>query len=430
MVVRAGRIVAVTSPKPMRAPDVPGAVAVIVTVSPSWRKVLGSPLTVTGSAPPQVSSMNAPRCVRPGPEIVPEANRSPVRVDAPFTVMCASIWAGDQYMLRYGGRETTSPFHSTARSMSRPQSSVSRRYGSGSGSWPGSGTRAACRAARGTTHGDTEVANDLPEVRAERHVLPGLQVAGGPVVDEDRAEDMLRERARRHRRAEGRADANHEPELRLDVKPDRRAEHRGRVTWSLALAGGADDAGARDDDRPGPAVVADGQVLPVGRQRLGVRPEEPAEVGRVVLGGVEVHVVGDLERQPQLHLAHGGRSRRPGTSPAVISSVTRDRAADQRAGPSAMNGLSVGAANTSSRSSAARSRTLPATRTPTGCFAPAATNTPYGRLSVEAEQRPRWDLDRAHRASPLIASPLPGGASAEPCHRRQLMSSAPCCRKS
>src|ERR1700761_4827538 len=99
----------------MRPPDAPGAVAVIVTVSPSWRKVLGSPLTVTGSAPPQVSSINAPRWARPGPETVPEANRSPVRVDAPFTVMCASIWAGDQYMLRYGGRGANLPVHSTAR---------------------------------------------------------------------------------------------------------------------------------------------------------------------------------------------------------------------------------------------------------------------------------------------------------------------------
>src|ERR1700678_2901205 len=106
----------VTAPNPMRAPDAPGAVAVIVTVSPSRRKVRGSPLTVTGSAPPQVSSINAPRWSLPGPEIVPEANRSPVRVDAPFTVRCASIWAGDQYIDAYGGRDTTSPFHSTARS--------------------------------------------------------------------------------------------------------------------------------------------------------------------------------------------------------------------------------------------------------------------------------------------------------------------------
>jgi hypothetical protein len=60
-------MVAVTSPKPMRARPAPGAVAVIVTVSPSCRKALGSPLTVTGSAPPQVSSMNAPRVSRPRP---------------------------------------------------------------------------------------------------------------------------------------------------------------------------------------------------------------------------------------------------------------------------------------------------------------------------------------------------------------------------
>src|ERR1700678_2934706 len=156
----------VTAPNPMRAPDAPGAVAVIVTVSPSRRKVRGSPLTVTGSAPPQVSSMNAPRWSLAGPEMVPEANRSPVRVDAPFTVMWASIWAGDQYMVRYGGRVMTSPFHDTARSMSRPQSELSRRYGSTAGSWPGSGTRAAAKVASGITQAETEVAYDLPRCGA------------------------------------------------------------------------------------------------------------------------------------------------------------------------------------------------------------------------------------------------------------------------
>ena len=60
----------------------------------------------TGSVPPQVSSMKAPRVSFSGPEMVPEANRSPVRVEAPFTVRCASIWAGDQYISRYGGRLT------------------------------------------------------------------------------------------------------------------------------------------------------------------------------------------------------------------------------------------------------------------------------------------------------------------------------------
>ena len=52
------------------------------------------------------------------PLTVPDANRSPVRSEAPFTVRCASICAGDQYIAEYGGRDTTSPLSSTSKSMS------------------------------------------------------------------------------------------------------------------------------------------------------------------------------------------------------------------------------------------------------------------------------------------------------------------------
>ena len=357
-----------------------------------------------------------------GPETVPEANRSPVRVDAPFTVMCASIWAGDQYMVRYGGRETTSPFHSTARSMSRPQCSVSRRYGSGSGSWPGSGTRAACSAASGTTHGDTEVANDLPRCGPRGTYSQACR---------SRADQSLTRTAPKTWSANalvGTGVPRGEPTPTTNPSS---ASMSSRITGrtpapghrSLALAGGADDAGAGDDDRPGPAVVADRKVLPVGHQRLGVRPEEPAEVGRVVLGRVEVDVVGDLERQPQFHLAQrvdrAGREvpggdqlgdPRPGRRPARRA-LRHER-------------VERGAANTSSRSAAARSMTLSATRTPTRAGA-AGREHPV-RQVVQAEQRPFGDLDRAHRATPLIPGPFPGGAPAEPCHRRWLMSRAPC----
>ena len=48
-------------------------------------------------------------------------------------------------------------------------------------------------------------------------------------------------------------------------------------------------------------MVADRQVLPVGRERLAARPEQPPDVGRVVLAGVEVDVVAHLERQVQPH---------------------------------------------------------------------------------------------------------------------------------
>ena len=75
----------------------------------------------TARLPPQDSSRNEPRWSRSGPLMVPEANRSPVRSEAPLTVMWASIWAGDQYIVRYGGRLTTSPFSTTSTSMSSPR---------------------------------------------------------------------------------------------------------------------------------------------------------------------------------------------------------------------------------------------------------------------------------------------------------------------
>ena len=93
------------------------------------------------------------------------------------------------------------------------------------------------------------------------------------------------------------------------------------------------------------------------------------------LEGVEVHIVGDLERQPQLDV--GQRVHR-----AVRQRVAAGQLGDPRprraqlAGPVAMNGLSDGAANTSSPSAAARSTTLSPTRTPTRVGPPPTENTP------------------------------------------------------
>src|SRR6201997_562888 len=188
-------------------------------------------------------------------------------------------------MLRYGGRETTWPFHSTARSMSRPQSSVSRRYGSGSGSWPGSGTRAACRAASGTTQGDTEVANDLPRC--------------GPRGTYSQA---CRSRADQSFTSTAPNTCCANALVGTGVPGGEPAPTTNPSSASMSSRTEGPNTGAGS---PGPLRWPAGRVLPVGHQRLGGRPEEPAEVGRVVLGRVEVHVVGDLERQPQLHLANG-----------------------------------------------------------------------------------------------------------------------------
>src|SRR2546430_683262 len=69
-----GRIRPLTSPKPTRAPRAPGAVAEMVTSSPSSRKVRVLPSARdSGSAPPQLSSISEPRWSFSGPLTVPEA---------------------------------------------------------------------------------------------------------------------------------------------------------------------------------------------------------------------------------------------------------------------------------------------------------------------------------------------------------------------
>src|SRR5690606_3780422 len=95
----AGSTVPVTSPSAIRPPLVPGATARTVTVSPSSRA--NRPSGPNGSCQPLLSSRKEPSVPGPGPETVPEANRSPVRTEAPLLVRCASICAGLQYIEEY-----------------------------------------------------------------------------------------------------------------------------------------------------------------------------------------------------------------------------------------------------------------------------------------------------------------------------------------
>ena len=98
----------------------------------------------------------------------------------------------------------------------------------------------------------------------------------------------------------------------------------GALRWPRGPA----HVGAGDHDRPGPAVVADRQVPPVRQQRLGVGPEDPPDVGGVVERGVEVDVVGHLERQPQRAPRRAARRWGPTTA-----SDGRGRAARPAARP-------------------------------------------------------------------------------------------------
>ena len=133
------------------------------------------------------------------------------------------------------------------------------RYGSGGGSWAGASTRLAARSASGVTQAETDVADDLPRNGPERLVLPRLDVAGRPVVDEHGAEDVVGERVHGApaRRAGCRADD--EAELELDVEP---ASTARSAVLGAGWAGGPGPRGPHDGcpgrRRPSrPAVVPD-----------------------------------------------------------------------------------------------------------------------------------------------------------------------------
>jgi len=68
-------------------------------------------------------------------------------------------------------------------------------------------------------------------------------------------------------------------------------------------------------------VVADGQVPPVRQQRRGVGPQDPAEVGGVLLAGVKVDEVGHRERQVQAHVR--ARHQRPADQLPYLLAHTR-----------------------------------------------------------------------------------------------------------
>ena len=105
--------------------------------------------------------------------------------------------------------------------------------------------------------------------------------------------------------------AHDEAELELDVESSARPEARRLVCRRLRLARRAHDRRPADDDGAGAAVVPDRQVPPVRQQRIGVGPEETAEVRRVLERGVEVDVVARPRRAARSSASSSGTNSAP-----------------------------------------------------------------------------------------------------------------------
>ena len=201
-----------------------------------------------GSAPFHASSSSEPRCSRSGPEMVPEAKRSPTRTDAPLTVRCASCWAADQYRWRALVRAMTVSLSSISRSRSSAHGS-SRRYSSGAGSCAGAGDAAVeDRVERRDPRGHRG-RERLGQERAQRAVLPRLEVARAPVVDQQHAEDVVERAVDGHRLAQGARHADDEAQLELDVEAHARAEDRRFVRRARGAGRWAGGSASRSPPR-------------------------------------------------------------------------------------------------------------------------------------------------------------------------------------
>ena len=157
----------------------------------------------------------------------------------------------------------------------------------------------------------------LGEERPERLVLPGLDVAGGPVVEEAEAEEPRTGVLDRHRLALRVAAPDEETDLELVVEAPGGPEHRRQGRVVAGLAAGAMHVGAARHDGRSASVIADGDVLVVGQERI-VGAEHLPDVGGVIDRGVEVGVVADRSpgaasrRHPATRAACATHRRRSG----------------------------------------------------------------------------------------------------------------------
>ena len=250
----------------------------------------------------------------------------------------------------------------------------------------------------------------LSEEGTERLVLPRLDVARAPVVDEHDSEHVLAEVGGRNRHPERAADADDEPELELDVEPSTRPEARLRIVGPFRLAAGPDDRCSSDDDGARTAVIADRKVAPVRQQRIRIRAEEASEVRGVLERRVEVDVVADPERE-----VHGRLVERNDLVAALDQ--LRDTAERSLPGrlPAARNAFRLGWEKTASRPLAARSRIPPPTRKPTRGSSPSSEKTPkptapFTAAASRAARAPRPARRSCSCRSSAVARVEPGRA--------------------
>ena len=112
----------------------------------------------------------------------------------------------------------------------------------------GAGDAKVIEGLEGDDPGGNGGAEVLAEEGAEGDVLPLLDVAGGPIVEEHKAKDVLLRLGRRDALAQWLAVERDEGHFEFEVKEAGRAEDGRLVVAGAGLAHGATNGRAADDD--------------------------------------------------------------------------------------------------------------------------------------------------------------------------------------
>ena len=137
----------------------------------------------------------------------------------------------------------------------------------------------------------------LSQKRAERNVLPFLDVTRGPIIEQRQAEDEVIRLGGADRLAHRLSTVGHERHLQFEVQQPRRAENRRRILVGTRLAGRTSNRRSAHHNARSAAVVSDRHVLPIGQQGIFWIPEHLAHIAGVVFTGIKVGVVAHLNRQ-------------------------------------------------------------------------------------------------------------------------------------
>ena len=230
----------------------------------------------------------------------------------------------------------------------------------------------------------------LAEKRAERLILPRLNIASAPIVYEYEAKDCSRASAM----GMGTPSALPGPVTKpiSSSMSSRRWPNPGGSRRALSLSARTANRRAVDDDRGRATVIADREPAPVWKQCLGIRPKDPPEIRRMLDRRIEVDVVADsIGRHLTVLAAHSKASpprlratadrRRREADPTAARATRRTRAR-----PAASNGFSARFAAARARSNPRRSPRC-ATRGSRDLSAPIATPIRGTRPNEDAERQ-------------------------------------------